>query len=1104
MDYNQYDRNQLKDILKQRFYRKTYERGARDIRYNKTNEAMREDLRQADIRPPVSDKVFKQLREREDRRRIEQWDNERRLRIEQQEKRRTLNEALLKQTEINNLIKSLPLDPVNSFNRLQKLKYEFKEKDIETLFRNVDSKYIVKVKFYNIPDAQFTLTRENVKRLKSMIIHKIHLSLENVYGSDTLSSYNNEPIEEFEIIRLQPRNNVRQHNGFFPYRNNTTIDLTKYQMYNQYDDLKEDEEDECCVIKTLINAGITEDVIKQVIVELGTLQTNVPLSKMESIAQVIKKQIHLIYQDEKHNRVRLGNARKYGKEYSDVVQMAQYKNHIFTYDITKYTAFYIKNKNELDEKYEDDEKRFSMTSRYGKYFKSSNPIYISSLELVVLMMEHGHFSDYHVDMNRVSGNYKMMASLCNIEAQQKNFIDKEYGDGDALHLFADSEADVSGKYHKMIAFGISDMKGSYKYVTYPSSEYENRDELFKMRLQDMIIDIINENGVKIEERKLTKKVHVWIHNLKYDAKLLDDILKPIKEVSKDGQLYSKTYNLGRYQYDIECRDSYKHFGGKLKDASTTFNLDVSKGEAIAYKYHTMDNISCNDLIPVARYAKYLKDEDKEIFKTLVTDKKFNPTAYYLEYLEQDVRVLRLSMLKYRELIKKITDLDAFNFLTISSIGYAYAVNTGCFTGLYETEGNLREFIQQSVKGGRVYVNPIYKNTIVDDEIEDFDGVSLYPSSMKRLCEEYGLPIGKIQKGIENTYAYYESKSWYIVKVRVTAIKKKIQVPCVSIHAEDGSLQYVNEIINPVELIVDKTTLNDYITFQDIDYEIIEGIYWDNGFNKTIGEVIYNLHIERCKHKQNNKPLATMIKLIMNSIYGKTGLRISDTSVEYIANDKKDDYIYRHFGVIDEINENKFNTRIVKRICDNSFNLNYVASSILSMSKRIMNEVFSVMDDNKQDVFYTDTDSIHMRKCDVIQLGKQYNIKYERELIGKDLGQFHTDFDMEGCNNVYSIKHIPIATKTYLDILQGTDKKGDTKQDVHIRIKGITKSGIDYELNRRGANRIESAISLFTDLKDGKSVMFYLNPTEHDVSFEFNSNGISTRPVQSFVRSLNDV
>ena len=350
---------------------------------------------------------------------------------------------------------------------------------------------------------------------------------------------------------------------------------------------------------------------------------------------------------------------------------------------------------------------------------------------------------------------------------------------------------------------------------------------------------------------------------------------------------------------------------------------------------------------------------------------------------------------------------------------------------------------------------------------------------------------------------------------ITKINKIIQIPCVSIN--DGeSLKYINEIEKPIEVFVDKITLNDYINFQDIEYEIIEGVYWNKGFNKRIGQVIEKLHNDRCKYKETNTPLATMIKLIMNSIYGKTGMRMSETKTEFISNAKKEQYIYDHFGVISEIQTNKFNTKITKRVCDNDSSLNYVASSILSMSKRIMNEVFSVMDDNKQSVYYTDTDSIHMLQKDVDTLGESYKTKFNRNLIGKNLGQFHTDFEMLDekanertgkknikCKKVHSIKHIPITTKTYLDILQGINELGETVYDTHIRIKGITKAGIDYELAQRGDDKINSAISLFLDLKDDKKVCFYLNPTDHDVSFEFSSSGVLTRKTKSFMRILND-
>jgi hypothetical protein len=442
-------------------------------------------------------------------------------------------------------------------------------------------------------------------------------------------------------------------------------------------------------------------------------------------------------------------------------------------------------------------------------------------------------------------------------------------------------------------------------------------------------------------------------------------------------------------------------------------------------------------------------------------------------------------------------------LTISTIGYEYATSKGCFNDLSLVKGGLREFIQKSVKGGRVFVNPEYQGEEIDKPIEDFDGVSLYPSSMKRLCQEYGLPVGKIKRGTTQTYEYYEAKTWYVVRIIINKINKKQQIPCVSIKDKE-SLKYVNEINKPIEVYVDKTTLNDYINFQHIDYEIIEGVYWDEGFNKRLGDVIQKLHEDRCVYKQTNKPLASMIKLIMNSIYGKTGQRSSETETVFVGNEKVEQYIYDHYGVISSWEQTAFNTKIVKRKFDTSYSLNYVASSILSMSKRIMNEVFSVMNDANMPVYYTDTDSIHMNQSDVLELGKQYTNVYGKELIGKNLGQFHTDFDMDGCTDVFSIKHIPLKPKIYLDILQGTDKKtGETKYDTHVRIKGITSAGIEQQIKVRqneGVDRINATLNLFRDLKNGKMVNFVMNPTDFDVCFEFSLEGVKTRKV-GWVRSM---
>ena len=51
-------------------------------------------------------------------------------------------------------------------------------------------------------------------------------------------------------------------------------------------------------------------------------------------------------------------------------------------------------------------------------------------------------------------------------------------------------------------------------------------------------------------------------------------------------------------------------------------------------------------------------------------------------------------------------------------------------------------------------------------------------------------------------------------------------------------------------------------------------------------------------------------------------------------------------------------------------------------------------DNNIEIFYQDTDSMHLRDNDIEKLQQIYNEKYGKELIGKNMGQFHSDFDSD--------------------------------------------------------------------------------------------------------------
>ena len=67
----------------------------------------------------------------------------------------------------------------------------------------------------------------------------------------------------------------------------------------------------------------------------------------------------------------------------------------------------------------------------------------------------------------------------------------------------------------------------------------------------------------------------------------------------------------------------------------------------------------------------------------------------------------------------------------------------------------------------------------------------------------------------------------------------------------------------------------------------------------------------------------------------------------------------------------------------------------------MNEVMTLAEDNKLNIWYQDTDSMHMNYEEVEVLSKAFTDKYNRDLIGGDMSQFHIYFDLDdACGDIY--------------------------------------------------------------------------------------------------------
>ena len=61
----------------------------------------------------------------------------------------------------------------------------------------------------------------------------------------------------------------------------------------------------------------------------------------------------------------------------------------------------------------------------------------------------------------------------------------------------------------------------------------------------------------------------------------------------------------------------------------------------------------------------------------------------------------------------------------------------------------------------------------------------------------------------------------------------------------------------------------------------------------------------------------------------------------------------------------------------------------------MSEVMCLAEDEGQTIYYQDTDSLHINSEAVPPLAEAFQRRYGRELVGKEMGQFHVDFDLPG-------------------------------------------------------------------------------------------------------------
>ena len=645
------------------------------------------------------------------------------------------------------------------------------------------------------------------------------------------------------------------------------------------------------------------------------------------------------------------------------------------------------------------------------------------------------------------------------------------------------------------------------------------------------------------------KINLIAHNAGYDLRVglfpylyqYEGIENGTHLILGSANIYPSTPNAKKWLKDnnlppqlaVKIKCSYRMTNIKLGDFGETFELPQKK-EYMPYGLYTTENIKDRYVDFETCINKVLEDGEKKkkIFLENVSNwrlydsktNKIDIIGYSREYCKLDVEVLAKGYEKFRGQIKEISDkvihpnikkrcpdlfVDIYNQYTISSVANELLLLGGCYEDTYQFAGVVREFIQKCVVGGRVMPVDNKKVKIVGgvsfnkythtrEFIQDFDGVSLYPSALYRIPGFIkGLP--KIlpdmsgyttREDIMNILNTMTNDSHYFLEINITRVGIKREFPLMSYN--DGlTRKWTNDVIGnddyPIAMYCDKTTLEDWIKFHDIDFVVIRGYYFTDGYNPQINKTMKLLFDKRAEEKAKDNKIEATYKLCMNSGYGKTLEKAHEDTILYKTEKEFENYVARKYNFIKQITptiDGRYKCKEWATI-DKHYNQVHQGVSVLSMSKRIMGEVMCLAEDKGYGMFYTDTDSIHMYSECVDLLAKDWKEMYggkgkrPPELIGKYLGQFHNDFSLtdsnwdedkhhkklKKCKDVYSELFIGLGKKCYIDLLVGTSKiTGEEVYGFHIRMKGVSEDAIlyksyetDKENRRNGAKKIYESL-----------------------------------------------
>ena len=471
---------------------------------------------------------------------------------------------------------------------------------------------------------------------------------------------------------------------------------------------------------------------------------------------------------------------------------------------------------------------------------------------------------------------------------------------------------------------------------------------------------------KITKHQL-KLAYVYKGNYNKDKKLLTgkyhffDDKKSICEFIENKCYGSKTTYIYAHNifFDLQVIGFFEYFtkaGWKLSfcyDAGLTFILKATKNKKSFTCVSTTNYFSfgLEKLGKLLNLPKLKVDFDKDSFKSIKV------------YCKRDVEILVKSLENY------------FNFLIVNNCGKialtraSQAMNTYRYRFLSEKimihqVDHVRELENKCYYGGRTEC--FYLGELKGEKLSCYDINSMYPYVM--LKEKY--PV-KLLDWFDNPkpQEYEHFINNFLTSAEVIIKTNKPLYP----------VRHKHKLLFPIG------TFKTYLSTPELRTAL------KYGHIKKINQIsIYegaNIFSEYVKHfydlkakykKEGNEIYTNIVKIFLNSLYGKFGQKIMEQEV---IDEMGGEVFYRHENFDIETGETFIEYKILNRIVreiemkidEKSFI--GIASHVTSYARMYLNEIIDSVGFDK--VLYCDTDSVYLRNKDI----KLLNCKLDKYELG---------------------------------------------------------------------------------------------------------------------------